>query len=56
MGIERYGISIRAVHEGERPKPLPHPKTVYVGVYVELNRYAVGGGAFEAVADPVKSR
>ena len=25
-------------------------------IAVELNRYAVGGGAFEAVADPVKSR
>ena len=23
---------------------------------VELNRYAVGGGAFEAVADPIESR
>ncbi len=28
---------IATMYEGERPKPLPHPKTVYVAVYVSVH-------------------
>ena len=31
------GSSIRAMHEGERPKPLPYLKSVYVVVYVSVH-------------------
>ena len=34
---EQWGSSIRAMHEGERPKPLPPLKTVYVVVYVSVH-------------------
>ncbi len=34
---EQCGASIRATQAGERPKPLPHPKTVYVVVYVGVH-------------------
>ena len=33
---EQWGSSIRAMHEGERPKPLPHLKSVHVGVHVSV--------------------